>query len=122
MQKFYRYHELLSEKEKERSRRMHGNAKVKTPFWTIFIQASPQLVNVFMVFFVTLSVFPAVHSDIKPEVAGTLVFNGKHYWTSLTCFLTFNVFAMLGSLTTSFVQFVSYDSFVLPRKIHTCIL
>lgn len=105
----------MNEKEKERSRRLQGNSKAKTPFFQIFKQAFPQLFNVFLVFFVTLSVFPAVHSDIKPIENGLLIFNGKNYWMSLTCFLTFNVFAMLGSLTTSFVQFVSFFSYILSQ-------
>lgn len=34
----------------------------KTPYWTVFKDTSMQLFNIFMIFFVTLAVFPAVHS------------------------------------------------------------
>lgn len=33
-------------------------------------------------------------------------FVGKEMFTSITCFLTFNVCAMLGSYTTSFISWV----------------
>lgn len=35
------------------------------PYWRIFKQAFPQLFNVFFIFLVTLSLFPAVHSGIN---------------------------------------------------------
>lgn len=33
-----------------------------TPYWSIFKDTFMQLFNIFMIFFVTLAVFPAVHS------------------------------------------------------------
>ncbi len=113
-QKFYRYHEMLSEKEKEKNRRLGANVNARPPYWKIFKEAFPQLLNVFLIFFVTLSVFPAVHSEIKPIEDGALTFNGKSFWISITCFLTFNVFAMLGSLTTSWIQWPSRKYLVFP--------
>lgn len=35
------------------------------PYWTIFKQTFPQCFNVFFVFFVTLMIFPAVHSGMN---------------------------------------------------------
>lgn len=35
------------------------------PYWRIFTQTFPQLFNVFFIFLVTLSLFPAVHSGIN---------------------------------------------------------
>lgn len=104
-QKFYRYHEMLHEKETERAQLVSGGPTTRPPYWKIFKQASPQLFNIFFVFFVTLSIFPAVHSDIAPSDPNFVV-DSKMY-VSVLCFLTFNVSAMLGSMTTSFVQFVS---------------
>lgn len=62
-QKFYRYHELMSAKEQE-SRRQVGpiGAAQKTPYIAILKKCLPQCINVFLVFFVTLAIFPAVHS------------------------------------------------------------
>lgn len=36
-----------------------------TPYWSIFKDTFMQLFNIFMIFFVTLAVFPAVHSGKK---------------------------------------------------------
>ncbi|XP_020716638.1 equilibrative nucleoside transporter 1 isoform X1 [Ceratitis capitata] len=57
---------------KELSRKADDNENVKNsdiPYWSIFKTASIQLLNVFMIFFVTLAVFPAVNSDIKASSA-----------------------------------------------------
>lgn len=107
LNRFYRYHEMQSQKIEEKSRRSNITGSGKPPYWTIFKQSFPQLFNVFMIFFVTLSVFPTVHSDIKPTSEEDLfgIISNK-FFTSITCFLTFNVFAMLGSLTTSWVKWV----------------
>lgn len=108
LNKFYRYHEMMSEKQREKSRRSGINVNARPPYWTIFKQASPQLFNVFFIFFVTLTVFPAVHSDIKQLDDGKFMgIVSRDLFTPITCFLTFNVFAMLGSLTTSWVKWVS---------------
>lgn len=55
---------MLHEKEKEKSQAaaIREGTGDRPPYWKIFRQAFPQLFNVFFVFFVTLSVFPAVHS------------------------------------------------------------
>lgn len=114
LNRFYRYHEMQSEKLQEKSRRSNITGSGKPPYWTIFKQSFPQLFNVFMIFFVTLSVFPTVHSDIKQTSDGELFgIISKKFFTPITCFLTFNVFAMLGSLATSWVQWVSFKSIVL---------
>lgn len=62
-QKFYRYHEMLNEKEAERQQLVSGGPPGRPPYWTIFKQASPQLFNIFFVFFITLAVFPSVHAS-----------------------------------------------------------
>ncbi|KAG1678668.1 Equilibrative nucleoside transporter 3 [Nymphon striatum] len=57
--RFYRYHEQKSGKAKDVS-------WSRPPFWRIFTKVWPQCFNVFMVFFVTLSIFPNIHAAIKP--------------------------------------------------------
>lgn len=109
LNRFYRYHEMLSEKQQEKARRSQGTVgSTRIPYFRIFRQCFLQLFNVFMIFFVTLSVFPAIHSDVKPlsneKFLGIIP---TDQFTSYTCFLTFNVFAMLGSLTTSWIKWVS---------------
>ncbi|KAL9898321.1 LOW QUALITY PROTEIN: equilibrative nucleoside transporter 1-like [Glossina fuscipes fuscipes] len=99
LNKFYRYHEIIRRKEDLRKVEEIGT---HIPYFTIFLTALPQLCNVFFTLFVTLAVFPAVHSDIKPYNKDFFI--EGHYFISITCFLTFNLFAMLGSLTTTFVR------------------
>lgn len=96
---------MLHEKEAERAQLVSGGAPKRPPYGAIFKQALPQLFNIFFVFFVTLAVFPAVHSDVRQSDPDFIV--PSKLFVSVLCFLTFNVCAMLGSLTTSFVQFVS---------------
>lgn len=101
LNRFYRHHELKNQKELQTKQRENHGVVPRIPYWHVFKMAFPQLFNVFLVFFVTLSVFPEIHSNIKnsdPE----FIFAGKFY-TSVTCFLTFNVCAMLGSLITSWI-------------------
>lgn len=104
-QRFYRYHEMLHEKETEKSKRQGINTSGRPPYWTIFKQASPQLFNIFFVFFVTLSLFPAVQSDIAQSDRQNFPISEKLF-VPILCFLTFNLCAMLGSLASSWVQWV----------------
>ncbi|KAG5671462.1 hypothetical protein PVAND_001657 [Polypedilum vanderplanki] len=114
LNKFFRYHEMKSEKEQEK-RPGQIVANARPPYWTIFKKSFPQLFNVFIIFFVTLSVFPTVHSDIK-SISNEPFFGfvPVKMFTPITCFLTFNVFAMLGSLTTSWIQWPSPKYLVWP--------
>ncbi|XP_037944695.1 equilibrative nucleoside transporter 1 [Teleopsis dalmanni] len=109
LNKFYRYYESLREKDANKK----SNVSVgKIPYWTVFKLAGPQLFNIFFTFFVTLSVFPAIHSDIR--LVNTDFFIPSELFTSITCFLTFNLFAMLGSLCTSWVKWPSSKYLVVP--------
>lgn len=108
LNRFYRYHEMISEKEQEKARRSGINVNARPPYFKIFKESFLQLFNIFCIFFVTLSIFPAVHSKIEQKGEGEFLgFVPRHLFTSITCFLTFNVFAMFGSLATSFVKIVS---------------
>lgn len=102
---------MIAEKERSRNERAGINTS-RPPYWTIFKQAFPQLFNVFMIFFVTLSVFPAVYSDVQVVDKENFPFQEK--FTMITCFLTFNIFAMLGSLLTSWVKIPSKKYLVWP--------
>lgn len=112
LNKFYRYHQMLQEKAAQNDSKNASNNSI--PYWNIFKEAFPQLFNVFMTFFVTLSVFPAVHSDIKLVADGSWFPVPKDYFVEITCFLTFNVFAMLGSLTTTWITWPSPKNLVWP--------
>lgn len=112
LNKFYRYHELKAEREQEVKKKAGYNINRTPPYWKIFKQAFPQLFNVFFVFFITLSIFPQVHSDIKRS--------DPNFWikevdyVGVMCFLTFNTCAMLGSLIASFVQWPKSQYLIWP--------
>ncbi|KAL4708518.1 hypothetical protein ACJJTC_014126 [Scirpophaga incertulas] len=109
LNRFYRYHDSLQQRTLRVNPALAATnhsaapAKPDVPYTTIVSQAAVQLYNIFMVFFVSLAVFPAVHSDVEPVQAGFL--SGK--FVLITCFLTFNVTAMLGNITASCWRFPS---------------
>lgn len=53
---------MMSAKAAARSPR----ASKRPPYWRVFKDASPQLLNIFVIFFVSLSIFPALHSGNTP--------------------------------------------------------
>ncbi|XP_037816196.1 equilibrative nucleoside transporter 1 [Lucilia sericata] len=109
LNRFYRYHELRRLKEEKP---LCNSDVTRVPYFKIFKEAFPQLFNIFFTFFVTLAVFPAVHSDIKPYSDDFFI--SKERFTSITCFLTFNLFAMLGSLMTSWYQWPKANLLCIP--------
>ncbi|XP_024940273.1 NADPH-dependent diflavin oxidoreductase 1 isoform X4 [Cephus cinctus] len=112
--RFYRYHELLHKKESKRRQLEHGSRGVKenVPYWTIFRQCLPQCFNIFFLFFVTLSIFPSVHSDIRRSDPNFII--PADYYSNVMCFLTFNITAMIGSSIASMVQWPSKNYLVFP--------
>ncbi|XP_055323262.1 equilibrative nucleoside transporter 1 [Sitodiplosis mosellana] len=111
LNRFYRYHELMNEKEVEKARKLGGQTG-RPPYWTIFKQAFPQLFNVFFIFFITLSLFPNVQLAIEKSDPNFWV--PDNIYMSVLCFLTFNISAMLGSLTTSWVQWPKKEHLIWP--------
>jgi len=90
--RFYRYHSAVHQKAQHLSK---GGLK-RVPYWTIFKKALPQLVNVFLVFFVTLAVFPTVLADTCRTDENFFI--PAKIFQNITCFLTFNLTAMLGNM------------------------
>ncbi|XP_043640394.1 equilibrative nucleoside transporter 1 [Drosophila teissieri] len=99
LNKFFRHYETISRSSEKKS---DSKQQLNVPYWQIFKKASPQLFNIFLTFFVTLSVFPAIQSNVQRSDPDFVV--GKSHFVLVCCFATFNVFAMLGSLTTSWVK------------------
>jgi len=116
LQRFYRYHELLHQKETNK-RQLENNSRgtSRPPYWMVFKACFPQCFNTFLIFFVTLALFPSVHSDIRPSNENFFV--PSQYYSSVMCFLTFNITAMLGSTIASLIQWVCifffWDFFIL---------
>uniref|UniRef100_A0A0K8SUD5 Equilibrative nucleoside transporter 1 n=1 Tax=Lygus hesperus TaxID=30085 RepID=A0A0K8SUD5_LYGHE len=95
LNRFYKYHELMSQKEIQKKVKDNSNLSSKTPYWTIFKECSGQCFNIFFTFFVTLAVFPAVDSEVKRFDPNFIV--DSKYYVDVMCFLTFNVATMIGS-------------------------
>lgn len=112
LNRFYRYHELVHQKQLASKKSANAGSEPKVPYWKIFRQTSPQLFNVFFIFFVTLSIFPAVHSDVR--VSDENFFISNKYYVSVLCFLTFNVTAMIGSWLSSIYAWPGRRGLVVP--------
>lgn len=109
MQRFYRYHELFHQKEmNKRQLENSSRGKFKPAYWTVFKACFPQCSNTFLIFFVTLALFPSVQSDIKSSDVNFVI--PSKYYSNVMCFLTFNITAMLGSLIASLIQWVRIGS------------
>ncbi|XP_035717328.1 NADPH-dependent diflavin oxidoreductase 1-like [Vespa mandarinia] len=117
LNRFYRYHELLHQKElnKRQLENSTRGKKEELPYWKIVLQCSSQLFNIFIVFFVTLALFPSVQSDIKRSSAEFIV--PLDFYVSIMCFLTFNVTAMIGSSIASIVQWPSEKYLIIPNML-----
>nr|CDJ87518.1 Delayed-early response protein equilibrative nucleoside transporter domain containing protein [Haemonchus contortus] len=75
-----------------------------------------QLLSVFLVFFVTLAVFPTVLAGTTPnrrdEPWNSAI--PKDIYLGLTVFLNFNLLAAIGSTTANFVQIPGPDNIIIP--------
>jgi len=92
LNRFFRYHSAAQEK----AQRPTKSGAQKVPYWYIFKKAFPQLLNVFLVFFVTLAVFPTVLADTC-RTDDDFPIPAKIF-QNITCFLTFNLTAMYGNM------------------------
>ncbi|KAJ1525251.1 hypothetical protein ONE63_010076 [Megalurothrips usitatus] len=102
LNRFYRYHELMSQKELQKKKRESLGPVPRTPFFAVFRKCWPQCLNVFMVFFVTLALFPTVQSDIKRSDPNFFI--EDKFYVSVLCFITFNVAAMIGSSLPTWIH------------------
>lgn len=97
LNRFYRYNEQrIQRQEEEKSAATGTLGKVRTPYWYIFRRCFPQCFNVFFVFFVTLSIFPTIYSDVKMVDPDFII--PERFFVAVCCFLSFNFFAMVGNL------------------------
>lgn len=95
--RFYRYFDKISVKCCEENK---GESK-RPPYWQIFKKAWPQCFNVFFVFFVTLTNFPAVLANI--QASSRDFFISSTYFAPVCCFLCFNFFAMIGNIFPNWI-------------------
>ncbi|KAL8618131.1 hypothetical protein ACOMHN_034358 [Nucella lapillus] len=89
-----------AEHKKSRPQQETFLARIWT-YWQVFKQIWVLALSVWLVFVVSLALFPQIQSDIK-----RLSFPiSDLYWTPVFCFLSFNLFAMLGNLLTERLRF-----------------
>lgn len=100
LNRFYKYNELKSQREAQKRLKDKTRDPKSIPYWEIFISCFPQCLNVFITFFTTLAIFPAIHSDVKRSDPSFVV--SETYYVHIMCFLTFNVAAMVGSSLPAF--------------------
>uniref|UniRef100_A0A6P7F4T6 Equilibrative nucleoside transporter 1-like isoform X1 n=1 Tax=Diabrotica virgifera virgifera TaxID=50390 RepID=A0A6P7F4T6_DIAVI len=100
LNKYYRFFDE-HEKQVEQQGKSSNNERETPPYWQITKQAFPQLANVFLVFFVTLAVFPALQAGIQKSSENFFV--SDRVYVDVMCFLTFNLFAMIGSWLPTYI-------------------
>ncbi|WKY03307.1 hypothetical protein Q1695_004784 [Nippostrongylus brasiliensis] len=100
---FYKYY---LEKGKLNRRRQGATRPSLSQFWETFKNCYLQLLSVFLVFFVTLAVFPTVLAGTTPNKKGQPWNSSisKELYPGFTTFLNFNLLAAIGSTTANFVQ------------------
>lgn len=96
--RYYRYYDRLTQKAITENQANTG----RPPYCKIFWKTWTQCFNVFFVFFVTLTVFPAIHADIEMVDKDFII--SEKYFTPVTCYLCFNFFAMMGSLVPNWIK------------------
>ncbi|XP_070577962.1 equilibrative nucleoside transporter 1-like [Ptychodera flava] len=97
--KFY-LHQSHEDEDEPDDKKGEGPPKRRVPaappFLKIFWKIKWQLFNIWMVFFVTLAIFPAVLVQVEPS--GEVSEFKFKYFTPLTCFLLFNMCDFVGSI------------------------
>ncbi|KAG5454010.1 Equilibrative nucleoside transporter 2 [Clonorchis sinensis] len=73
--------------------------------------------SIWSVFFCSLSVFPAIQSMVKPVDPNYFI--APLWFVDVTCFLFFNLFAMLGCILCSWIQFPAPRYLWIPIWIRT---
>lgn len=83
--------------DKETEAAADDPANKRPPLWTIFKQIKMQVFNIWLLFFVTLAIFPVVLAGI-PSVSENPSHFQSVYFIPLCCFFTFNLGDFFGSI------------------------
>ncbi|UMM43656.1 hypothetical protein L5515_019076 [Caenorhabditis briggsae] len=115
-QRFYQFYSTRAERQRAKNEESADNKGKMATYVATFKEAFPMLLNVFLVFFVTLSVFPGVMMYVKDEKkGGTYDFPlPKNYFMDVTTFLQFNVFAFIGSIVAGRKQWPAPNKLWIP--------
>ncbi|CAD5118854.1 unnamed protein product [Dimorphilus gyrociliatus] len=107
---FNYYHDLSSKgtemvEKSEKSEKVEEKVSSWPPYFKVLKQCWRHCLGVYLVYFVSLSCFPALQSSI--ERSSDSFWISKKYYVSIACFLIFNLCAGLGNLSTEFFRWVS---------------
>ncbi|CAG2114331.1 unnamed protein product [Medioppia subpectinata] len=97
---FYRYHKQRVKQSRRELQSFELSAEqnsIKSIGYSIW----PHLVSAALIFWVTLSVFPAITVLVGPQRPDTSYWTGK-YFIPITCFLLFNVSDLMGRFAGQF--------------------
>uniref|UniRef100_A0A0N5BK41 Equilibrative nucleoside transporter n=1 Tax=Strongyloides papillosus TaxID=174720 RepID=A0A0N5BK41_STREA len=104
---FYRYYDDLSKTSIQNKNGDEEDAKISlSVYLEVFKKGWQQMINVFLVFFVTLTIYPTILSDIVPAKYHDndwTFFISKKYFSAITCFLFFNFFASAGNMIAGYI-------------------
>ncbi|CAA92642.2 Equilibrative nucleoside transporter 3 [Caenorhabditis elegans] len=115
-QRFYQYYSTRAERQRNKNDEAVDSEGKVANYIATFKEAFPQLINVFLVFFVTLSIFPGVMMYVKDEKKGG-VYDfplPQKYFMDVTTFLQFNVFAFIGSIVAGRKQWPAPNKLWIP--------
>ncbi|KAL3315091.1 hypothetical protein Ciccas_006274, partial [Cichlidogyrus casuarinus] len=88
-------------------------------YWLTFKDCWLFCLSVYLVFFCTLAVFPSIQARVRPNDPDYFI--PAEWFSQVTCFFFFNLFAMLGCIATNFVQVPGPRWIWLPVLIRTFI-
>ncbi|KAL4231708.1 Nucleoside transmembrane transporter [Mactra antiquata] len=142
--KFYQYYtKSVSRSEPAENQQMKFSDYVSAFFtscktyWFVVKKIKLQLFGVWLTFCVSLILFPAIQSNVKMVRASFLnesgieeyrtitfpeEFEKKGYWVSIFTFLSFNLFAFLGNLTSEWIKWPGPNRVWIPIVLRAIIL
>lgn len=102
---FFRYHkENAAREQRENAIKLQtAGESQRPPYGYIIRKCWKQFLGVWLVFFVTLTCFPAIQAGVQ-MVPGDGFIIPEKYFRPVTCFLFFNTFAMLGNIVANWIR------------------
>ncbi|XP_048746098.2 equilibrative nucleoside transporter 1-like [Ostrea edulis] len=94
--KFYQHHRALVRRQQSTNSPSRSFSETCSLFGQVLRKIWVQALCVWFVFFVTLTIFPGIWSNITRKNFPI----PDNYWVAVFCFLSFNVFAFLGNIAS----------------------
>ncbi|CAJ0609413.1 unnamed protein product [Cylicocyclus nassatus] len=106
-QRFYQYYSKRALQARAAEDAEKSGGLNPQDYLEAFKQGWPQMLNVYLVFFVSLTIFPGIMVDVRDELIGqkySFILPEKLF-VPISCFLLFNVFAFIGSMLAGRYQY-----------------